>query len=126
MPCPLSLVDNDDIPYRPQALGSPDSRFRDPNLYPCQTPPRGSLTAIDLDHGVFRWRSTLGVIDALVAKGIPPTGLPNIGGSIVTAGGLIFIAATDDSPFRASTRTPGRSYGSHEPGSKSLATGDVI
>ena len=95
------------IPYRPQGSGSPDSRFWDPNLYPCQAPPWGSLTAIDLDHGVFRWRSVLGVIDALTAKGIPPTGTANIGGSIVTAGGLIFIGATNDGRFRAFDKASG-------------------
>jgi quinoprotein glucose dehydrogenase len=96
------------IPYRPQGSGSPDSRFWDPNLIPCQVPPWGSLTAIDLDRGVFRWRSVLGVIDSLTEKGIPPTGAPNIGGSIVTAGGLIFIGATNDGRFRAFDKTTGK------------------
>jgi quinoprotein glucose dehydrogenase len=96
------------IPYRPQGSGSPDSRFWDPKLYPCQAPPWGSLTAIDLDHGVFRWRSVLGVVDALMEKGTPPTGAPNIGGSIVTAGGLIFIGATNDGRFRAFDKTTGK------------------
>jgi glucose dehydrogenase len=96
------------IPYRPQGSGSPDSRFWDPNLIPCQVPPWGSLTAIDLDHGVFRWRSVLGVVDSLIAKGLPPTGAPNIGGSIVTAGGLIFIGATNDGRFRAFDKTSGK------------------
>jgi glucose dehydrogenase len=96
------------IPYRPQGSGSPDSRFWDPNLIPCQAPPWGSLTAIDLDHGTFRWRVTLGVIDSLIEKGIPPTGAPNIGGSIVTAGGLIFIGATNDGRFRAFDKDSGK------------------
>jgi quinoprotein glucose dehydrogenase len=96
------------IPYRPQGSGSIDSRFWDDNLYPCQVPPWGSLTAIDLDRGVFRWRSVLGVIDALTAKGVPPTGTPNIGGSIVTAGGLIFIGATNDGRFRAFDKDSGK------------------
>jgi glucose dehydrogenase len=100
--------DGSQIPYRPQGSGSPDSRFWDPNLYPCQVPPWGSLTAVDLDHGVFRWRSVLGVVDALVAKGIPPTGAPNIGGSIVTAGGLVFIGATNDGRFRAFDKASGK------------------
>jgi quinoprotein glucose dehydrogenase len=95
------------IPYRPQGSGTPNSRFWDPNLYPCQAPPWGSLTAIDLDRGVFRWRSILGVVDALIEKGVPPTGAPNIGGSIVTAGGLIFIGATDDARFRAFDKDSG-------------------
>ncbi len=96
------------IPYRPQGMGTPSSRFWDPNLYPCQKPPWGFLTAIDLDRGEFRWRSVLGVVDALLAKGIPPTGAPNIGGSLVTAGGLVFIGATNDKRFRAFDKDNGK------------------
>jgi quinoprotein glucose dehydrogenase len=89
------------IPYRSQGMQTPNSRFWDRNLIPCQRPPWGTLTAIDMNTGEFRWRSTLGVIDSLIAKGIPPTGTSNLGGSIVTAGGLVFIGATNDSRFRA-------------------------
>ncbi len=96
------------IPYRARGLGSPNSRFWDPKLYPCQQPPWGHLTAIDLDKGEFRWRSVLGVIDDLVAKGIPPTGTVNLGGSVVTAGGLLFIGATNDSRFRAFDKDTGK------------------
>lgn len=74
------------IPFRPRDSGSPNGRFWDPNLYPCQKPPWGFLTAIDLDKGEFRWRSVLGVVDELIARGIPPTGTSNLGGSIVTGG----------------------------------------
>jgi quinoprotein glucose dehydrogenase len=56
---------------------------------------------VDLDKGALRWRVPLGVVDALVARGLPPTGTSNLGGSIVTAGGLVFIAATNDGRFRA-------------------------
>lgn len=94
------------IPYRAQ--GPPYSRFWDKNRYPCQKPPWGHLTAIDLDKGEFRWRVTLGVIDELVAKGIPPTGTSNLGGSLVTAGGLVFIGATNDSRFRAFDKDTGK------------------
>jgi len=96
------------IPYRPQGSGSPNSRFWDANQLPCQKPPWGFLTAIDLDNGEFRWRSVLGVVDALLEKGLPPTGAPNLGGSIVTAGGLVFIGATNDSRFRAFDKDNGR------------------
>ena len=54
------------IPYRTQGSGSPNSRFWDPDLIPCQKPPWGFLTAIDLDTGTFRWRSVLGVVDKLL------------------------------------------------------------
>jgi len=96
------------IPYRPAASGTTSGRFWDPNLYPCQKPPWGFLTAIDLDKGGFRWRSVLGVVDELIARGLPPTGTANIGGSIVTAGGLVFIGATNDSRFRAFDKDTGK------------------
>jgi quinoprotein glucose dehydrogenase len=100
--------DGAQIPYRAVGSGSPNSRFWDTNQYPCQKPPWGFLTAIDLDKGEFRWRSVLGLVDELVARGIPPTGTSNIGGSIVTAGGLVFIGATNDSRFRAFDKDTGK------------------
>jgi glucose dehydrogenase len=96
------------IPYRPVGRGALGSRFWDHNMYPCQKPPWGFLTAIDLDKGEFRWRVTLGVVDELIAHGVPPTGAPNIGGSIVTAGGLVFIGATNDARFRAFDKDTGK------------------
>ncbi|MCC7153022.1 MAG: pyrroloquinoline quinone-dependent dehydrogenase [Bryobacterales bacterium] len=95
------------VPYRARALSGSD-RFWDSNMYPCQQPPWGHLTAIDLERGEFRWRSTLGVFDDLAAKGIPPTGTSNLGGSVVTAGGLVFIGATNDSRFRAFDKESGK------------------
>jgi len=47
-------------------------------------------------------------MDELIARGIPQTGAPNLGGSIVTAGGLVFIGATNDSRFRAFDKDTGR------------------
>jgi quinoprotein glucose dehydrogenase len=81
--------------------------FWDKNQYPCQAPPWGHLTAIDLATGKFRWRAVLGEFDELTALGVPKTGAPNLGGPIVTAGGLIFIGATNDSKFRAFDRDTG-------------------
>jgi len=95
-------------PYRAQGSGSTNSRFWDEDLNPCQQPPWGFLTAINLDSGNFRWRSVLGVVDKLIDQGfMRPTGAPNIGGSLVTAGGLIFIGATNDSRFRAFNKDNG-------------------
>ena len=84
------------------------NRFWDPKGYPAITPPWGSLTAINLNTGEFAWQSTLGEFDELTAKGIPPTGAPNLGGSIVTAGGLVFIASTQDEKFRAFDKETGK------------------
>ena len=47
------------------------------------------------------------MVDELIARGVPPTGAPNLGGSIVTAGGLVFIAATNDKRFRAFDKDTG-------------------
>lgn len=94
------------VPYRSRSVGG--SRFWDKSRYPCQKPPWGHLTAINLDTGEFRWQTVLGVVDALLEKKLPPTGTSNIGGSIVTAGGLVFIGATDDSRFRAFDKDTGK------------------
>jgi len=72
----------------------------DPQQIPCQAPPWGQLTAIDMKTGKFAWRSTLGVTDSLPAD-LQKTGRPGNGGTIVTRGGLVFVAATDDGRFRA-------------------------
>jgi outer membrane protein assembly factor BamB len=97
---------------QPQKEGSPESyvrtskwggyaRYWDDHRYPCQEPPWGDLNAVDLHTGEIAWKVPLGVVDALEAKGIPETGVPSLGGSIATAGGLVFIAGTDDHRFRA-------------------------
>jgi glucose dehydrogenase len=75
--------------------------FRDKNNHPCQQPPWGTLSAVDLNKGEIVWQIPLGVVDELEAKGVHNTGTQNLGGSIVTAGGLVFIAGTTDSRFRA-------------------------
>jgi len=83
-------------------------RFWDPQGYPAITPPWGSLTAINLNTGDFAWQVRLGEFDELTKKGIAPTGAPNLGGSIVTAGGLVFIASTQDEKFRAFDKETGQ------------------
>jgi len=74
---------------------------------PCQAPPWGQLHAIDTATGAIRWQATLGVSDNLPADK-QDTGRPNIGGPIVTAGGLVFVGATDDNRFRAFDARSGR------------------
>ena len=71
------------------------------NFWPCQTPPWGELAAINVNTGDIAWKVPLGVVEELESKGIHNTGAPNIGGSIATAGGLVFIGATNDHRFRA-------------------------
>ncbi len=76
------------------------ARFWDSKHYPCQQPPWGTLNAVNVDTGKIVWKVPLGVVDDLESKGVPKTGLYNLGGSIVTAGGLVFIAASSDRRFR--------------------------
>lgn len=84
------------------------NRWLDTNGYPAVKPPWGTLNAINLNTGEYKWRVTLGEVPALTARGLPPTGTENYGGPVVTAGGLVFIAATKDEMFRAFDRKTGR------------------
>jgi len=83
-------------------------RWLDTNGYPAIKPPWGTLNAIDLNTGEYRWRVTLGEWPELAAKGVPPTGTENYGGPVVTAGGLVFIAASRDEHLRAFDRKTGK------------------
>jgi len=77
------------------------TRFWDDNHYPCQQPPWGELVAVNVNTGYIAWKTPFGVYPELMAKGVPPTGTPNLGGPIATASGLLFIGATKDARFRA-------------------------
>ena len=82
-------------------------KFLDPNGYPANQPPWGTLTAINLNTGDIVWQKPLGEYRELIKKGIPVTGTQNYGGPVVTAGGLIFIAATKDQEFRVFDKKTG-------------------
>ena len=121
--CPRRIISPIEAPppntalnYYPQrgtpyiaAVGPWLSPFRTP----CVAPPWGELSAVDLttrkllwhvrlgtsqDNGPFGWRLPLPL----------PTGAPNIGGSVVTAGGLVFIGATTDQFIRAFALSNGK------------------
>jgi len=81
-------------------------KFLDPDGYPAIAPPWGTLNAINLNTGEYAWKIPLGEYPELAAKN---TGSENYGGPIVTAGGLVFIAATNfDRKFRAFDKTTGK------------------
>jgi quinoprotein glucose dehydrogenase len=83
-------------------------KFLDPDGYPAVAPPWGTLNAINLDTGEYAWKIPLGEYPDLVKQGLRNTGSENYGGPIVTAGGLVFIAATNhDRKIRAFDKTTG-------------------
>lgn len=104
------IVNTNDLASPEQLVQRPDGSwnlkegyvyFWDPvSRLPCQQPPWGSLYAVNVNTGQIVWRSTLGVSDELPDR-VRKTGRPSAGGPIVTAGGLTFIAATDDRRLRA-------------------------
>ena len=68
---------------------------------PCSAPPFGELVAVDVNKAEVVWRVPLGVFDELKKRGFDRTGAPGMGGTIATAGGLLFIGSTIDRRFRA-------------------------
>jgi quinoprotein glucose dehydrogenase len=83
-------------------------RFLDSEGYPAIAPPWGTLNAINLNTGEYAWKIPLGEYPDLAAKGQKNTGSENYGGPLVTAGGLVFIGATNfDKKLRAFDKTTG-------------------
>jgi quinoprotein glucose dehydrogenase len=96
-------------PSRLKYRSDGESIFLDPDGYPAITPPWGTLNAIDLNTGAMRWKIPLGEFPDLAAKGLKNTGSDNYGGPVVTAGGLLFIGATNfDKKFRAFDKLTGK------------------
>ena len=83
-------------------------KFLDPDGYPAVAPPWGTLNAINLNTGEYLWKIPLGEYPDLAAQGQKNTGTENYGGPMVTAGGLVFIGATNfDKKFRAFDKATG-------------------
>jgi quinoprotein glucose dehydrogenase len=97
----------DSVNYVPYKMAG-YNKFLSESGYPAISPPWGTLNAINMSTGEFVWKITLGEYPELKAKGIPPTGTENYGGPVVTAGGLVFIAASRDNKFRAFDKATGK------------------
>jgi quinoprotein glucose dehydrogenase len=96
------------FPYEPPYISKEWDKLTDSDGYPGIKPPWGTLNAIDLKTGDYRWRVPLGEFPELTKKGVPVTGMESYGGPLVTAGGLIFIAGTRDELIRAFDKNTGK------------------
>jgi quinoprotein glucose dehydrogenase len=84
-------------------------RFYDPDGYPAVAPPWGTLNAINLNTSEYVWKTPFGEYPELAAQGMKDTGTENYGGPLVTAGGLLFIGATNyDKKFHAFDKRTGK------------------
>ncbi|WP_274603591.1 membrane-bound PQQ-dependent dehydrogenase, glucose/quinate/shikimate family [Rhizobium sp. CFBP 8762] len=93
--------------------GIQQHRFLSPIDIPCQLPPYGTITAIDLATKQIVWSMPLGTVEDTGPLGIPlklpiPIGLPTLGGPVTTASGIIFMAGTQDYYIRALDVRTGR------------------
>ncbi len=100
----LEVSFSEEIPY--YATGH--NEFKDPEGFPVNKRPWGTLTAIDLDAGKMIWQVPLGTYPTLEARGEPPTGTFNMGGPAATSGGLIFIGGSMDERFHAYDQRDGQ------------------
>jgi len=82
------------------------NKFLSKEGYPAIAPPWGTLNAIDLNTGKYVWKKALGS-DPAFPNAKEPTGTENYGSSVVTAGGLLFIAAAKDGKLRAYNKRDG-------------------
>jgi quinoprotein glucose dehydrogenase len=105
------------VAYRRGSKEGEYARFWDQNEWPCQKPPWGTLNAIDVAKGEIVWKVPLGVMGGLSGE----TGSPNLGGSVATAGGLVFIGASADSRFRAFDSRTGKQLWVAELGASAYA-----
>jgi len=100
------------------------NKFLSKEGYPALAPPWGTLNAIDLNKGNYIWKHPLGS-DTSFKNAIQPTGTENYGASVVTAGGLLFIAATSDGKFRAFNKRNGKLLWEFDLPSPAFATPSV-
>ena len=98
VPAGMANVRRQTTPYSPAFQSNGTRQFRDQEGYPAMKAPWGTLNAINMNTGQYVWQVPLGYYPKLADHN---TGTENHGGAVVTGGGLLFIAATDDENLRA-------------------------
>ncbi|QIQ22031.1 membrane-bound PQQ-dependent dehydrogenase, glucose/quinate/shikimate family [Zophobihabitans entericus] len=100
------------VPQEGTPFGAMRKRFMSVIGVPCQAPPYGTMTAIDLRSQQIAWQVPVGTVMDTGVFGIPmhlpmPIGMPTLGGSMATKSGLLFFAGTQDFYLRAFDSTTG-------------------
>ena len=116
----LDLEDKEALPQRPGSISLPEKditplytmngyhRFYDKDGYPGIKPPWGTLNAVNLSTGKLLWKVPLGEFEELKKQGYPNSGTEIYGGPVVTKGGIVFVAATQDEKIRAFDKSSGK------------------
>ena len=107
------------LPQTGTPFAAQTAAFLSPLNIPCTQPPFGMIGAIDLKTNKMVWKRTLGTTadsgPFYIPSHIPiPMGVPNMGGSLLTRAGLLFIAATQEKRIRAFESATGKMLWSHE------------
>ncbi len=115
----LDLEDKEAMPQRPGSAASPERditplysmngyhRFYDKDGFPGIKPPWGTLNAVNLNTGKLLWKVPLGEFEELKKQGLANTGTEIYGGPVVTKGGIVFVAGTQDEKIRAFDKANG-------------------
>lgn len=106
IPANASGIEMGIVPQTGTPFGAMRLRFMSPIGVPCQKPPYGTMTAVDLQSKQILWQKPLGTLMDTGLFNIPmhmpiPIGMPTIGGPMTTKSGLLFFAATQDFYLRA-------------------------
>ncbi|MRW92835.1 membrane-bound PQQ-dependent dehydrogenase, glucose/quinate/shikimate family [Duganella sp. FT80W] len=100
------------VPMKGTPYSVTKDRFLSALGIPCQAPPYGTLTAVDMKTRAIKWQVPVGTVQDTgpmgIRMGMPiPIGMPTLGGTLVTQGGLVFIAGTQDFYLRAYSAATG-------------------
>ncbi|WP_159992396.1 membrane-bound PQQ-dependent dehydrogenase, glucose/quinate/shikimate family [Roseomonas sp. 18066] len=100
------------VPMQGTPYAVDKNRFLSPLGIPCQAPPYGTMTAIDMKTQQIAWQVPVGTVEDTgplgIKVGLPiPIGMPTLGGTLATQGGLVFIAGTQDFYLRAFSSATG-------------------